>query len=155
MRLAAGMLTKAGLGPERLECGCHWPFDLPVALDLARSGETPGPLHNNCSGKHAGFLCTAVHLGEETAGYVGAAHPVQTRAREAIEDLARRQRKKEKRSHRKGMTDSDDSATGLGETSAGADTPIAGFEESDESVTTATPVARRRLSSRSASHSSG
>ena len=87
VRLAAGMLTKAGLGPERLECGCHWPFDLPVALDLARSGETPGPLHNNCSGKHAGFLCTAVHLGEETAGYVGAAHPVQTRAREAIEDL--------------------------------------------------------------------
>ena len=64
--------------------------------------------------------------------------------REAIEDLARRQRKKEKRSHRKGMTDSDDSATGLGETSAGADTPIAGFEESDKSVTTATPVARRR-----------
>ncbi|WP_060603479.1 asparaginase [Aureimonas altamirensis] len=81
---AREMLAKGGVDPAQLECGCHWPFDLPVALELARSGGTPTALHNNCSGKHAGFLCTAVHMGEETAGYVMASHPVQRRARAAI-----------------------------------------------------------------------
>lgn len=85
--LAGDMLERAGLSGEALECGCHWPFDMPVALDLARGGGQPSALHNNCSGKHAGFLCTAVHVGEETAGYVGAEHPVQQRARRAMEDL--------------------------------------------------------------------
>ncbi|WP_062227270.1 asparaginase [Aureimonas frigidaquae] len=80
------MLAKGGLTGAELECGCHWPFDLKVALDLARADGTPTPLHNNCSGKHAGFLCTAVHMGEETAGYVRATHPVQERARRAIQE---------------------------------------------------------------------
>ncbi|MBC8129095.1 MAG: asparaginase [Rhizobiaceae bacterium] len=85
--LAAEMLGRAGLSGEALECGCHWPFDQPVALALAAEGGGPTALHNNCSGKHAGFLCTAVHLGEETRGYVDAVHPVQSRVREAMEDL--------------------------------------------------------------------
>jgi len=85
--LAAAMLAKGGLDGGALECGCHWPFDLPIALDLARRGGEPTALHNNCSGKHAGFLCTAVHQGEDTRGYVGAGHPVQQRAKAAIEDL--------------------------------------------------------------------
>ena len=87
VELAAGMLARAGLGEAALECGCHWPFDLPVALDLARAGKAPTALHNNCSGKHAGFLCTAVHLGEEVEGYVQAGHAVQRRAKAVIEDL--------------------------------------------------------------------
>lgn len=85
--LAAAMLKRVGLGEGALECGCHWPFDQPVALALARSGATPTALHNNCSGKHAGFLCTAVHVGEAVSGYVGPEHPVQARARAVIEDL--------------------------------------------------------------------
>ncbi|KQT85961.1 asparaginase [Aurantimonas sp. Leaf443] len=83
--LAADMLARAGLNEGALECGCHWPFDLPVALDLARAERRPGPLHNNCSGKHAGFLATAVHAGETVSGYVAADHPVQRRARAAME----------------------------------------------------------------------
>lgn len=85
--LAARMLAAAGLGEADLECGCHWPFDQPVALALARAGGAPTQLHNNCSGKHAGFLCTAVHLGEDPKAYVGEAHPVQRRVRAAISDL--------------------------------------------------------------------
>ncbi|MER0239096.1 asparaginase [Fulvimarina sp. MAC8] len=84
---AEGMLAKTGLDASRLECGCHWPLDFPVAIDLAKTGENPTPLHNNCSGKHAGFLCTATHLGEDPKGYVGAEHPVQRRGRQVIEDL--------------------------------------------------------------------
>ena len=37
--------------------------------------ECRSPLHNNCSGKHSGFLCTCVHLGLDHRGYVGFDHP--------------------------------------------------------------------------------
>lgn len=87
VRRAAEMLGRAGLAGEALECGCHWPFDLSIALDLAREGLQPSQLHNNCSGKHAGFLCTAVHESEDPRGYVSADHPVQRRAKAVIEDL--------------------------------------------------------------------
>jgi asparagine synthase (glutamine-hydrolysing) len=60
-----GMLTKAGIDSDSLECGTHWPFDDASARALARTGAEPCPLHNNCSGKHAGFLATARHLGVE------------------------------------------------------------------------------------------
>ncbi|RIY01948.1 asparaginase [Aureimonas flava] len=86
---AAAVLAKAGLGETHLECGCHWPFEQRVALTLARAGEEPNQLHNNCSGKHAGFLCTAVHQGEDPRGYVAAAHPVQRRVRDVLADLTR------------------------------------------------------------------
>lgn len=85
--LAASMLERAGLGPVCLECGAHWPFDPAVARDMARAGAEPTPLHNNCSGKHAGFLCTAAHLGEDVAGYVRAEHAVQRRVTAAIADV--------------------------------------------------------------------
>ncbi len=86
---AAAVLAKAGLGEAHLECGCHWPFDQRVALALARTGDEPNQLHNNCSGKHAGFLCTAIHEGDDPRGYVGAEHPVQRRVRDVLADLTR------------------------------------------------------------------
>ena len=90
LRRVAAMLEKAGLDLEALECGSHWPGEPEVSRDMARRGETPCQLHNNCSGKHAGFLLTASHRGEETAGYVGPNHPVQVRAKAVIEDLTGR-----------------------------------------------------------------
>ncbi|MAU95123.1 MAG: asparaginase [Fulvimarina sp.] len=87
LRRAAAMLEKAGLDQTALECGVHWPSEAEVSRDMARRGETPCPLHNNCSGKHAGFLLTAVHRGEDLAGYVGPNHPVQLRCKAVIEDL--------------------------------------------------------------------
>ena len=82
--LAEVMLKRAGKNIQTLECGTHWPFDAPVAIKLAQSGGLPNACHNNCSGKHAGFICTAVHLGEDTSGYVNAAHPAQMRVRDAM-----------------------------------------------------------------------
>lgn len=43
---------------------------------------------NNCSGKHTGFLCTAVHKGEPTRGYIERGHPVQQRLLGIYEQLA-------------------------------------------------------------------
>ncbi|MSR26195.1 MAG: hypothetical protein EXS06_04125 [Planctomycetaceae bacterium] len=67
---ARSMLAKSGFEPEALECGAHWPLDEPSARALARVGAEPSPLHNNCSGKHAGFLAVARHLGIGTRNHV-------------------------------------------------------------------------------------
>src|SRR5690606_9931542 len=83
--LAAAMLAKAGLDQSALECGAHWPTRQEAALDLAAHGKTPSALHNNCSGKHAGFLCTCRHAGLDHRGYVAAGHGAQQAVREAME----------------------------------------------------------------------
>lgn len=83
--LAAAMLARAGLTPDALECGAHWPTRQEAALELARQASAPSALHNNCSGKHSGFVCTCRHLGIDHHGYVGAAHASQNMVREAME----------------------------------------------------------------------
>ena len=84
---AAAMLAKAGLDVAALACGAHWPLGEDASRALARAGQAPSPLHNNCSGKHAGFLCLACASGWETKGYEQAAHPVQRAVKAAIEDV--------------------------------------------------------------------
>lgn len=71
------VLAKAGCAATDLACGAHPPLDAASAAALARSGEAPSPLHNNCSGKHAGMLALAKHLGAPLAGYREPDHPVQ------------------------------------------------------------------------------
>lgn len=85
--MAASMLARAGLDGSALECGCHWPSAQAATVALARSGQQPSALHNNCSGKHAGFLCTACHLGIPHEGYVGYEHPIQAAIRDVMSDL--------------------------------------------------------------------
>lgn len=86
---AAHMLKQAGLNETCLECGTHWPNNEFARYALIRSGGKATALHNNCSGKHAGFLCAATTLGEETSGYVAADHPIQTEIRAILEDVTR------------------------------------------------------------------
>jgi L-asparaginase II len=97
---AAAMLAKAGLDAGVLECGCHWPTYEPAARALAAAGGAPSPLHNNCSGKHAGFACLATSLaGNREArgwlqGYVRADHALMREVSAAVAavtgaDLAR------------------------------------------------------------------
>jgi L-asparaginase II len=84
----AAWLARLGLGPDALECGAHPPSCGPAAEALARRGEPPSPLHNNCSGKHAGMLTLARHLGVPTSGYVEADHPVQQRIAALLAEMA-------------------------------------------------------------------
>ena len=74
--VASRMLARAGRDAGCLECGSHWPTGRANALALAAAGLNPTALHNNCSGKHAGFICTAVAAGIDPAGYVQPDHPV-------------------------------------------------------------------------------
>ncbi|SES05358.1 L-asparaginase II [Tranquillimonas rosea] len=79
-------LGDLGLGEDDLLCGPEPPRDKALKFSLIREHAAPGQVHNNCSGKHAGFLTLAKHLG---AGpdYVAPDHPVQQRVRAAFEDL--------------------------------------------------------------------
>ena len=56
VQTAASMLRKAGLDEHALECGIHAPYFAPAQAALLAGGHTPCALHNNCSGKHAGFV---------------------------------------------------------------------------------------------------
>jgi len=75
-----------GLTDDDFRCGAHEPSDRAARDALIRAGEAPCQHHNNCSGKHAGFLTLNRHLG---AGpdYVDPGHPVQRAARAAFEEV--------------------------------------------------------------------
>jgi L-asparaginase II len=76
---ARAILAKAGLTEAALRCGPHAPFSGPESDSLVRDGLSPGRLHNNCSGKHAGMLALAVAMGWPTEGYHRQEHPLQRR----------------------------------------------------------------------------
>ncbi len=84
---ATAMLAAAGRAVGDLACGPHMPISSIAERSLIRSARLPGPLHNNCSGKHAGFICTASHLGIDPAGYVAPDHPVQRMVTAALAEL--------------------------------------------------------------------
>jgi L-asparaginase II len=87
VELVKEMLAKAGRSEHDLECGVHWPSDHKVLVALASSGQTPGPAHNNCSGKHTGFICTMCHEGVDPAGYVGPGHRAQQNVRAVMAEV--------------------------------------------------------------------
>jgi L-asparaginase II len=84
---AASMLAKAGRTAAALECGAHWPMRAEAAYPLARASATPTALHNNCSGKHAGFVCVACAEGDDPAGYVAADHPTMREVIGAVSSM--------------------------------------------------------------------
>lgn len=84
IRVVQLMLEHTGLSEAHLRCGAHLPFDEKEAERMQREGEHPTQLHNNCSGKHAGMLAVAKHLGEDLATYDDASHPVQLAILDAV-----------------------------------------------------------------------
>jgi L-asparaginase II len=86
----ARMLASAGLDSSALRCGVHWPASQAAAFALART-DAPSALHNNCSGKHAGFLCLACAMSADVSidreDYWRPQHPVQREVRAVLEDF--------------------------------------------------------------------
>lgn len=79
-------LEGIGLSESDLRCGSHLPNDGDERKRLICSDSAPCQLHNNCSGKHAGFLTLNKTLGGG-ADYVAIDHPVQRAVRSAVEEL--------------------------------------------------------------------
>ncbi len=71
------LLAKAGLDESHLACGAHWPVSETAMRELMRAGRRPQAIHNNCSGKHAGMLAAAVHLGFDPRFYERPDHEMQ------------------------------------------------------------------------------
>lgn len=84
----AAWLARMGLAGADLECGAHPPANPAAAEELIRTGAKPCPLHNNCSGKHAGMVATALHRGEPTRGYIAPDHPVQIRLKTLLAEMS-------------------------------------------------------------------
>ena len=88
---AARMLASAGLDAGALECGAHWPYSEAAQRAMAVRGETPSALHNNCSGKHSGFVCLGCHMARSgdkrsfVKGYVDAGHAVMREVTHALQ----------------------------------------------------------------------
>jgi L-asparaginase II len=79
-----GILGQAGLGYQRLQCGCH----VPMFADLgAWPPPAPGSFderHHNCSGKHSGFLAYCVQHALDLDTYLDPAHPLQQAIRASV-----------------------------------------------------------------------
>ncbi|MCC7322125.1 MAG: asparaginase [Rubellimicrobium sp.] len=79
-------IADLGLGDDDFRCGAHEPTEIAARDDLIRSGGRPCQYHNNCSGKHAGFLSLNRHVGGGPE-YVDPDHPVQRAVRAAFEEV--------------------------------------------------------------------
>ncbi len=81
---AQGMLDRAGLTYKALRCGCH----VPGLFTLLEQAPPPDLVfderHNNCSGKHAGFLAYCVQHGLSLDDYTAPDHPLQQAVRRDV-----------------------------------------------------------------------
>ena len=73
LEAAQAILDAIGLGEESLLCGTHGPWGKHSVF----TANDARPLHNNCSGCHAGMLAACVAEGWDTATYFRLDHPLQ------------------------------------------------------------------------------
>jgi len=88
VRAVRGILERAGVDEGLLHCGPHAPIHAESARELVRSGREPLPVHNNCSGKHAGMLASSARAGWDPVTYWRPEHPLQRRIRATLAELA-------------------------------------------------------------------
>jgi len=81
------ILEKTGLNLENLQCGSHMPLDADEQKKMIIEGKPPTPLHNNCSGKHAGMLSVCIKNNWDINTYLKPDHPVQKLIMQNIKDL--------------------------------------------------------------------
>jgi L-asparaginase II len=81
------ILDLAGLTENDLRNKPDLPFDPTVREAWLREGRSPSRLAQNCSGKHAAMLLTAVRNGWPITGYLAHVHPLQQAIAATIEDL--------------------------------------------------------------------
>jgi len=80
-------LSRLGLTRDQLACGAELPGDIDSARQLLVSGQQACRIHHNCSGKHAGFLTTALHLGMPLEDFQQVDHPLQQLSLDSVSDL--------------------------------------------------------------------
>lgn len=71
------ILAKIGLDRHALQCGAHYPLLSKDFIPMYAQAIPPSDLHNNCSGKHAGFLALCVFNNWDISSYLLPSHPLQ------------------------------------------------------------------------------
>lgn len=79
-------LSDLGMRDEDFRCGPQEPRDIEARNDLIRTGDPVCRYHNNCSGKHSGFLTLTRYLGAGPE-YVELDHPVQKAVKAVFEEV--------------------------------------------------------------------
>ena len=87
IRTAASLLARFDIAEDCLVCAEHWSLDQDSLIDQVRSNQLLTPLHNNCSGKHAGMLVLARLMNVPLEGYHKPEHPVQQRILGCLEAM--------------------------------------------------------------------
>jgi len=83
------ILQRAGCQPAELQCGCHLPIAFGMPGAQVPAGFRPTALHNNCSGKHAGFMAYCAQHGLPRHDYLSPGHPLQTAVRAELAQACR------------------------------------------------------------------
>lgn len=78
-------LEGLGFADDDLRCGPQDPSAIPEGEALIRAHEKPCQIHNNCSGKHTGFLTLTKHL-KAGPEYIDPDHPLQRMVLETFEE---------------------------------------------------------------------
>jgi L-asparaginase II len=86
--LVRSWLNRLGLSEDHLACGPVLPEDTESAHKLLVSGQQGCRIHHNCSGKHCGYLTTALHMDLPLEGYHRPEHPLQQLSMEILSNLA-------------------------------------------------------------------
>lgn len=80
-------LNDLGLSETDLRCGGQMPDDQEAMKGIVCGEHCIDQTHNNCSGKHSGFLTLNKHLGGGPE-YIDPDHPVQMAVKQALEEMA-------------------------------------------------------------------
>jgi L-asparaginase II len=78
------MLCKIEQPVQALRCGCHVPLRFTYFNQSAPAGMAFDERHNNCSGKHTGFLAYCVQHGHNLKNYETMHHPLQIAIRRDV-----------------------------------------------------------------------
>jgi L-asparaginase II len=85
--IVSDILNKAEIDKSMLKCGTHQPLDKETEYNLIRNNLRPSPIHNNCSGKHAGMLAVCKAKDWDLETYLEPDHPLQRQIFDLTKDF--------------------------------------------------------------------
>lgn len=87
IKIAKEILNKLELDENCLKCGIHAPLSRTMQDKMLLAGEKPSAIHNNCSGKHLGFLAICKKNGWNLETYFEPEYPLQKEVKKRIYEL--------------------------------------------------------------------
>ena len=87
VRVAKQILDKFEIDEKYLKCGIHAPLARSMQDKMLLRGEEARAIHNNCSGKHIGFLVICKAKGWDIKTYDRPEHPLQIAIKNKINNM--------------------------------------------------------------------